>query len=153
VTLRPRRNHCDLDAHLVGKELQIIFGLLRELGEVLKTERRLLPTRQQTIVNLHVIKPSNVRWKVGKSLALVLVFQAHRNVGKAIEDVEFGDDEGVEMVYAGAIAGRRHIKPTAATRTPGDRAILSSALSNLFTLGTLGLGWKRAAPHARGIGF
>src|SRR5438067_1002551 len=70
-----------------------------------------------------------------------------------IEDVQLGDDQGAQMIQAGAVTRRGHVKPAAAPGAARDGAILAAALAEFFALRSGGFGWKGPAAHAGGIGL
>src|SRR5690242_19751165 len=70
-----------------------------------------------------------------------------------IEDVKLGDDQGTQMIQAGAVARGGHVKPAAAPGPARDGAVLAAALAEFFALRPGGFGGKGPAADARGIGL
>src|ERR1035441_787067 len=88
-----------------------------------------------------------------KTLALVFVFDPHWNFRQRIENIEFGDNQSIQIVHPCAVTRRRNIEPTAAARTPCDGAVLPASLANLFALRTGGFGGERSTAHPCRVGL
>ena len=122
----------DLHTHLVSKKTEVIVRARRQLRGFAGAVSGLLPAGNGAVVNLHLLQAFDFRGEILKPLALVLIFDPHGNFRQGIKDIQLGDDERIQMIDASAIARDGNIEPSAASRASGNRAVLASALANLF---------------------
>ena len=91
-----------------------------------------MPALQALVNGLHALHAAASGGHVGDFLAVHFVADADRDLVQFVEHVELSDDQRVDAIHRGGVAGERNVEPAAAARATRHRAELFAHLADLF---------------------
>src|SRR5579859_2597783 len=116
VALGAGGDHSDFDLEMVGDEAQIVHSSFGELGGVLKAVGGFAPAGEGFIDGCYTLVDFGRSRHLVDGRAFVSVTNTDSDFALGVENVEFGDNEGVNAVDHFGIAEFREVQPTAAAR-------------------------------------